>query len=508
MTAQIRRTAKRICTGSLQPLQQQLQKWQQTMRSSSLYRVIEQRWQPVPESADYRSWRQQFMLKRLRLSWWIAVIGYCLIIPNSVYGVFINPQPLINDVKLLGDPTLFERIRIWVMVSWPTAVLLLAVTRILLNTRWAKRHPSVLFLLFSWSLNLVPAQVIGSFLRIPDLPDTFVLMAQAILIPVHWQLHLVAQLIPVAYYVGVYPLLGITSFGNRSIYQVGIITDLFLVCLICDLGVYLYERLKRSEFEAQRRLKIFLHSVAHDLRTPVMGASLLLNSLLHSAKDGEVRVKATVIEQLVNGSDRLLSLMNSLLDVQTRETAELTLHRQPVSLAALVDSVLASLEPTIAKNRIHLSNHIRDSLPAIKADPDHLWRVLCNLLSNALKHNPPGICLTLDAEVIKQRIKETIERRKADKTFPSPPHAPSPLLIRCTIQDTGIGIPIEQQPQLFEMYTRGDRAAYTPGLGLGLYLCKQIITAHGGEIGVISKPGQGSMFWFTLAVAAEPPERY
>lgn len=462
-----------------------------------------QRLQPIPESAEYRSWRQQFMLKRMRLSWWIAVIGYCLIIPDSLYRTFVTPQLLLDDVELFGDPTLFARIRALVVVSCLIAIVLLAISKILLNTRWAKRHPSAFFLLFSWSLNLVPDQIIGSFFQIPRPPDTFIFMAQAILVPINWQIHLIAQLIPITYYVGIYPLLGITRFGNRSIYQFGIITDLFLVCLVCDLGVYLYERLKRSEFEAHRQLKVLLHSVAHDLRTPVMGASMLLNSLLHSAKDGEVRVKATVIEQLINGSDRLLSLMNTLLDVQTRETAEITLHRQPVSLRSLVDSVLADLEPTIIKNRIQLNDRIRETLPTIEADPDHLWRVLCNLLSNALKHNPPGICLTIDAEVIQPKQDARANQQSAKKQLCSLPA--SPLLLRCTIQDTGAGIPVEQQPQLFEMYTRGDRTAYTPGLGLGLYLCKQIITAHGGDIGVISAPNQGSTFWFTLALAAEPP---
>ncbi|MEO0542119.1 MAG: sensor histidine kinase, partial [Cyanobacteria bacterium P01_A01_bin.105] len=71
----------------------------------------------------------------------------------------------------------------------------------------------------------------------------------------------------------------------------------------------------------------------------------------------------------------------------------------------------------------------------------------------------------------------------------------------CRVRDTGIGIPPEQRSRLFELYTRGKRARYMPGLGLGLYVCKQIITAHGGDIGIASPVEQGTVFWFTLPLA-------
>jgi Histidine kinase-, DNA gyrase B-, and HSP90-like ATPase len=72
--------------------------------------------------------------------------------------------------------------------------------------------------------------------------------------------------------------------------------------------------------------------------------------------------------------------------------------------------------------------------------------------------------------------------------------------LRFTIQDTGVGIPQDQQEQLFDLYVRGENARYMPGLGLGLYVCQQIITAHGGKIGVISQPGKGSTFWLTIPI--------
>jgi signal transduction histidine kinase len=104
-----------------------------------------------------------------------------------------------------------------------------------------------------------------------------------------------------------------------------------------------------------------------------------------------------------------------------------------------------------------------------------------------MKHNPHGITLTLDAEIVEEN-----QNRK---------QARNPKMIRCTVADNGIGISRAQSQRLFELYAKGDRARYMPGLGLGLYLCKQIITAHGGKIGVISSPNAGSTFWFTLPLA-------
>ncbi|NJR61251.1 MAG: sensor histidine kinase, partial [Cyanobacteria bacterium CRU_2_1] len=99
-----------------------------------------------------------------------------------------------------------------------------------------------------------------------------------------------------------------------------------------------------------------------------------------------------------------------------------------------------------------------------------------NLIANALKHNPPRLTLTLDAQLEENWI-------------------------RCTVTDDGIGISSEQCDKLFNPYFRGSQKPKSVGLGLGLYLCQQIIQAHGGEIGVQSQIGEGTTFWFTLPVS-------
>jgi two-component system sensor histidine kinase/response regulator len=136
----------------------------------------------------------------------------------------------------------------------------------------------------------------------------------------------------------------------------------------------------------------------------------------------------------------------------------------------------------LKKNQATLKHLISTDLPLVRADFNQLWRVFENLLANALKHNPPGVMLTLGAEVIEVSSQESGVVQ----------------MLRCTVSDDGAGMTTEQCSHLFELYTRGNNTGHTTGLGLGLYLCRQIITAHGGEIDVISSPEAGTKFWFTL----------
>jgi signal transduction histidine kinase len=154
----------------------------------------------------------------------------------------------------------------------------------------------------------------------------------------------------------------------------------------------------------------------------------------------------------------------------------IVLQLQPVQLLTVVEAAIADLEPLLEQNQATLTNLVSVDLPLVNADPTQLWRVFSNLIVNALKHNPPGLLLTINAT------------RKDEEIY-------------CTVSDNGVGISQQQSVRLFDLYFRGANTRNSVSLGLGLYLCKQIINAHGGEIGVNSALDAGATFWFTLPIS-------
>jgi len=230
---------------------------------------------------------------------------------------------------------------------------------------------------------------------------------------------------------------------------------------------------KMQELENLSQLKdSFLHAVSHDLRTPLMGSLLVLKDLL-SQPGNSVAISRSVVTRMIEGSDRQLRLLNSLLDAHYNEIQGMELHLEPVNLSALISEIILDLTPFVKVGEATLTSLVSSTFPTFSADPSQLRRVFENLITNALNHNLRGIAITIQA---------TLE----------------PTVIRCRVTDNGEGIEPEDCKFLFERYTRSSRNHRSPGIGLGLYLCRQIISAHGGEIGVISAPGQGSTFWFTL----------
>lgn len=243
-------------------------------------------------------------------------------------------------------------------------------------------------------------------------------------------------------------------------------------------------------YELNQLKDVFLQAVSHDLRNPVTGMLMVLNNLLLSNKQActgqetrlpaspTISVSRSVLERMIQGNERQLKLINSLLEVHAAREQGVIVECSPVQLSQLARAIVAEMEPILLKNQATLKNLVSDDLPDVSADATQLWRVFENLITNALKHNPPGVHITLSA---------TVEEAKSQSK-----------MIRCAIADNGVGITQEQCDRLFELYYRGGNTRRSPGFGLGLYLCRQIITAHGGEIGVTSSPGAGTTFWFTL----------
>jgi two-component system sensor histidine kinase/response regulator len=216
---------------------------------------------------------------------------------------------------------------------------------------------------------------------------------------------------------------------------------------------------------------------------------MVLRSLLEEAEagNGTAAVSRSVLQRMIQSHDRQLALINSLLETHANDVGDISLHLQSVNLQPLVEQVAADWQPLLQKDNATLQILMPPHLPPLRADPNQLCRVYENLIANALKHNPPGLTLSLTADLLPT---------SADGSVQDHPIA----MVRCSVIDDGVGIPPEQVATMFELYQRGEQSRRTVGLGLGLYLCRQIITAHGGTICVSSQPGNGSNFWFTLPV--------
>ncbi|MGB5960933.1 MAG: HAMP domain-containing sensor histidine kinase [Coleofasciculaceae cyanobacterium] len=437
--------------------------------------------QPQPISLLYRQWRDHLIRQRFWLAISLAVIYLTIDGLAGFYEVFINPEQLQQNLNLIQMPELLEKIRQNFILHKVVFISLLGCL-ILLWKAWGRKHPTVMLILIPWAIAFIPEMVLGAFFRIPRHPSTIMFLAQVVITPIHWRWHLIAQLVPISFYFLVYPLLGLATFAGQSLYSFSHTAELILICIICEVGVYLYEQSKQAEIEANRRLQLCIHSITHDLRTPVMGSLMLLQSIRQSTPVNQPsQLSPMEMTQLIGGSDRLLSLMNALLVPQALSQVDLVLHCQPTPLSAIIATILQDFHPSFVKQNIQINNQIATDLPLVEVDAKQIERVFNNLISNAISHNPPGLLLTLDAISIK--IKQQ-----------------SRLMLKVIVQDNGVGIPPTQQKTIFEPYTRGGQTQYLPGLGLGLYVCRQVVRAHGGVMGVESLD-QGSLFWFTLPLS-------
>ncbi len=186
----------------------------------------------------------------------------------------------------------------------------------------------------------------------------------------------------------------------------------------------------------------------------------------------------------VQSCSRQLKLIESLTATQQFDVQSDSLVMKPLSLYKLVKNILIERAPIFNQHRVKVKQLFATDLPLVNADAQQLWRVFGNLIDNAVKYNQSGFILTVEA------------KREGE-------------MVRCTVADNGAGISPQQCARLFEPYTRGVGVKLGQGLGLGLHICRQIVSAHGGQIGVESEEGQGSSFWFSLNLEKQstPPHR-
>jgi signal transduction histidine kinase/CheY-like chemotaxis protein len=218
----------------------------------------------------------------------------------------------------------------------------------------------------------------------------------------------------------------------------------------------------------------FLANVSHELRTP-LSAIIGFSQILLDGIDGPVNDEQMQdIVQVNKSGQSLLSLINQILDLSKIEAGKMELTLERIELPALITSVLEGISPLAQEKGLRIDTRFAPALPAVEADPARLKQILINLLSNAVKFTDRG-----HLEVIAQ---------------------PSGRMVRIAVKDTGIGISTEAQKLIFDEFVQGDGSSTRRhgGTGLGLSIARKLVEMHGGAITVVSEPGLGSTFTFTV----------
>jgi PAS domain S-box-containing protein len=238
--------------------------------------------------------------------------------------------------------------------------------------------------------------------------------------------------------------------------------------------------------EIDRMKNEFVSTVSHELRTPLTSIRGSLG-LIEGGVAGDVPPKVLELTRIARtNADRLIRLINDILDLAKIEAGKLELRVAPVLAADVVAATLEGIGAVAAPHGVRLTSHVEHDRP-IPADRDRVIQVLTNLLSNAIKFSPHG---------------GEVAVRVA---------APGPGMVRFSVEDRGPGIPAGQLGRLFRKFGQldGSDTRRSGGTGLGLAISRSIVEEHGGTIGVESEPGVRTTFWFDLPSggrpAAEPP---
>jgi K+-sensing histidine kinase KdpD len=275
--------------------------------------------------------------------------------------------------------------------------------------------------------------------------------------------------------------IGFLDVGHRDTCHYSAEDQAFLSALgqeaaIAVRNARLYQAEKRQveQLQALERLQSgFVSSVSHELRTPL---TILMTSLALLREQGEAcppETRQELLETIEHHAERLEALVTDLLEVTRLEAGQVTLSRQPTDLREIIKRSVQAFVPLIQEREQTLTLELPPYLSLVSVDRRRIEQVLNNLLSNAHKFIPKGGHIRVS---VRER-EETVE---------------------VSVQDNGPGIPLSEQERIFEkFYTMGtsrDRA----GIGLGLYIARQLVNLHGGNIWVESQPGAGSTFYFTI----------
>jgi signal transduction histidine kinase/DNA-binding response OmpR family regulator len=272
------------------------------------------------------------------------------------------------------------------------------------------------------------------------------------------------------------------GFGDEELNRVQQFMSAVVTALDRRQLIVQLEHSNRALIEANRHKSVFLANMSHELRTP-LNAVIGFSELLTDAREGQFdeATRKRFQSQILTSGKHLLGLINDILDLSKVEAGQMELRMQTVSVAEVVDQVVTTVEPLVAKKNIQVEANVAQA-GDIVVDAGKLKQMLLNLVSNAIKFTPEGGKVTIAA------------LRDAER-------------MEISVADTGIGIAEEDQRQIFQEFHQVDQGPGRKheGTGLGLALTRRFAILHGGDVRVHSSLNKGSVFTLVLPVQAPRP---
>lgn len=431
----------------------------------------------------FREWQDEFLMGRLR----IGLV--CVIVAVTLFAAL--------------DMSLIPEARPALLASYSWHYVAFAVCGVLFHSQYGRRHTNLNFFLLTGSMLLVPQiwVTFGGRVIYNNSSWLLVILGMTLLIPIRARNHALMQVATLGYH--------LIFNSNILLYQTASVenTDIWVfiytflqlgvIFVISDISIYLYERLQKSNFFITEKLRQanqsleearneavsantaksnFLASMSHELRTPlnaIIGYAEILHEELDDFEDTTVTEELEEdVGNILVASQHLLALINNVLDLAKIEAGRMTVIYETVSVATLIEIVVATIQPLVTRQKNHfvLQNNTADL--TLRTDMLKVRQILLNLLTNANKFTHEG---TVTLEITA---------------------ASTPREIIFQVTDTGSGMNPAQVEKLFTAFYQAQQEGYTHevGTGLGLAISQQLCHMLGGRITVASTPQMGTCF--------------
>jgi len=238
----------------------------------------------------------------------------------------------------------------------------------------------------------------------------------------------------------------------------------------------------------------FISNISHELRTPMAALKALVDTLRDGALQDPPAAKR-FLDRMDVEVDALTQMVQEFLQLSRIESGRAPIRLEPASVAELVIPPVERLRPQAERAELSVTVEIVPDLPEVLADTDRIQQVVTNVVHNAIKFTPPGGTIAVSASLLQSILEENWPPAEAAPDFD---RDSSGEWVAVRVKDSGVGIPVDDLPRVFERFYKADRARSGGGTGLGLSIAKHIVRAHDGTIWAESVEGEGATFTFVL----------